>query len=126
MSTAFSCPANSHYQTCAEICATPCPGLSDTINCPTTCAEGCACDKDFYFNGTGCVSWDQCSCYAGGHTLKIGESLISDNCFAIHICQKSGVVLSQSMVCQSEESCQVKDGLWGCYPIPPLNAVVHG
>eukprot|EP00063_Salmo_salar_P022787 XP_013997622.1 PREDICTED: IgGFc-binding protein-like [Salmo salar] len=121
----FSCPANTHYQTCAETCATSCPGLSDTINCPTTCVEGCVCDKDFYFNGTGCVSWDQCSCYTSGHTLKIGESLISDNCFAVHICQKSGVVLSQSMVCQSEESCQVKDGLRGCYPIPSLNAGVH-
>ncbi|XP_034066191.1 IgGFc-binding protein-like [Gymnodraco acuticeps] len=66
----ITCPANSHYQICSETCGSPCPGLTDTISCPATCAEGCACNEGYYFNGTGCVALDECSCYHNGRTYK--------------------------------------------------------
>ncbi|KAL0962571.1 hypothetical protein UPYG_G00341890 [Umbra pygmaea] len=119
----LSCPDNSHYKLCPETCKTSCSGLTEIINCPTTCAEGCACDNNFFFNGTGCVKWEQCSCYAGGHTLKIGDSLVSDNCLEVYKCQQAGVVLSQPMACQGDQSCQVQDGRRGCYPSGNLHAV---
>ncbi|KAM3858157.1 IgGFc-binding protein-like [Diretmus argenteus] len=112
----LNCPANSHYETCTQSCAAPCPGLSDTVPCTTTtCAEGCTCDKGFYYNGTGCVGFDQCGCYYNGCTYKIGDSVISDDCHRIHTCHTSGVVLSQNMTCNSDESCQVKNGVMGCH-----------
>ncbi|XP_056154019.1 IgGFc-binding protein-like [Lampris incognitus] len=110
------CPSNSHYESCARPCTAPCPGLSAIMACSSTCAEGCACDGGFFYNGTGCVSQDQCSCYYDGHTYKIGESFMTDDCQKIHTCQASGVVLSQSMTCDSDEKCQVKNGAIGCYP----------
>ena len=69
--TAFSCSAGSHYETCVLPCTSPCPGLHDALTCTTTCVEGCACDKDYYNNGTGCVPADQCSCYYKGQTYKV-------------------------------------------------------
>ncbi|XP_062302060.1 IgGFc-binding protein-like [Osmerus eperlanus] len=112
----FSCPANSHYQVCAETCSSPCPGLSNAISCPSTCAEACACDSGFYFNGTGCVGLEQCSCYSDGHTFKIGETLMTEDCLGVYICQASGVVLFESVTCTTEESCGVKRGVQGCHP----------
>ncbi|KAL0962570.1 hypothetical protein UPYG_G00341870, partial [Umbra pygmaea] len=67
----LKCPANSHYEGCAETCGTPCPGLSSIITCPTTCAEGCSCNAGYLFNGTGCVQKNDCSCYHKGRTYKV-------------------------------------------------------
>lgn len=68
---AIQCSDNSQYHLCTEACAYPCPGLIDTITCPTTCAEGCACIEGYYFNGTGCVALDDCGCYHNGRTYKV-------------------------------------------------------
>lgn len=111
----FSCPANSHYHVCSKICDTPCPGLTDIISCPPDCAEGCACNPGYHFNGTGCVELDQCGCYSDGHTLKMGESMIADGCFGVYTCHASGV-LFQTMSCKKEERCRVQNGISGCYP----------
>ncbi|XP_070702064.1 IgGFc-binding protein-like [Pempheris klunzingeri] len=111
----FTCSANSHYETCMQPCASPCPGLGETVTCFTTCVEGCACDKDYYYNGTGCVPLDQCSCYYNGQTYKIGESIMTDDCHRIHTCQASGIVLSTNMSCDPNENCLVKNGVMGCY-----------
>ncbi|XP_032391965.1 IgGFc-binding protein [Etheostoma spectabile] len=66
----FTCSAGSHYETCLLPCTSPCPGLVETLTCTTTCVEGCACDEGYYYNGTGCVVFDQCSCYYNGQTYK--------------------------------------------------------
>ncbi|KAI4876219.1 hypothetical protein NFI96_017952, partial [Prochilodus magdalenae] len=112
----LQCPANSHYEICAQSCSTPCPGLTSVISCTfQTCAEGCMCDSGFFTNGTGCVKADQCSCYENGHTYKIGESLITDDCHERLTCLPSGEVKNESIGCQSNEVCQVKNGVRGCY-----------
>ncbi|XP_023265555.1 IgGFc-binding protein-like [Seriola lalandi dorsalis] len=110
----YTCPANSHYETCVLPCSSPCPGLTDTILCTTTCVEGCACDKGYHYNGTGCVNFEQCSCYYNGQTLEIGESIITDDCHKMLTCVNSGVILSNKMTCDPNESCQVKNGVMGC------------
>ncbi|XP_040909680.1 IgGFc-binding protein-like [Toxotes jaculatrix] len=112
----FTCHANSHYDTCVLPCLSPCPGLIETVTCTTTCVEGCVCDKGYFYNGTGCVPFDQCSCYYNGQTYKVGQSVITDDCHRIHTCQASGVVLSKNMTCDPNESCQVKNGVMGCLP----------
>ncbi|XP_051246393.1 IgGFc-binding protein-like [Dicentrarchus labrax] len=111
----FTCGASSHYEICTLPCTSSCPGLLDTLTCTTTCAEGCACDKGYFYNGTGCVPFDQCSCYYNGQTYKVGQSIITDDCHKIHTCQSSGLVLSKNMTCDPNESCMVKNGVMGCY-----------
>ncbi|KAM3596113.1 uncharacterized protein V6R79_008319 [Siganus canaliculatus] len=111
----YSCSAGSHYETCILPCSSPCPGLVETVACTSTCVEGCACDSGLYFNGTGCVSYDQCSCYYNGHTYKLGETVITDDCQRITTCQDSGIVLSKNMTCEPNEICLVKNGVMGCY-----------
>ncbi|KAI1901486.1 hypothetical protein AGOR_G00034930 [Albula goreensis] len=111
-----SCPANSHYETCAKTCDSPCPGLMSIVQCPADCAEGCTCNDGFYFNGTGCVALDQCSCYFGGRTYKPREILILDNCQLKCTCQENGEVECDLMECKPDEVCGVKNGVEGCYP----------
>ncbi|XP_037396853.1 IgGFc-binding protein-like [Pygocentrus nattereri] len=112
----LKCPANSHYEICAQSCDSPCPGLTEIINCDIkTCAEGCMCDSGFYTNGTGCIKADQCSCYENGHTYKIGESVVTDNCQERLTCLNTGIVSIESMTCNSDEVCTVKNGVRGCF-----------
>ncbi|KAI4817690.1 hypothetical protein KUCAC02_011073 [Chaenocephalus aceratus] len=108
------CSPGSHYDTCVLPCTASCPGLVDTLTCTTTCVEGCACDKDFYYNGTGCVPSDQCSCYYNGHTYKVGETVITDDCHRMHTCHASGIVVSKNMTCDPDQSCLVKGGVMSC------------
>ncbi|TSO05463.1 IgGFc-binding protein [Bagarius yarrelli] len=113
----LTCPTNSVYQICATACDTPCPGLSDVVKCNIqTCAEGCMCKPGFFNNGTGCVTADQCDCYVNGHTYKINEPVITDNCQARLTCLSSGKLKNESISCKSSEVCTVKDGSHGCYP----------
>ncbi|XP_037329243.2 IgGFc-binding protein-like [Pungitius pungitius] len=113
----FTCSAGSHYATCAIPCMSSCPGLKGIVTCTKTCSEGCVCDKDYLYNGTGCVRSDQCSCYYQGQTYMIGDPIITDDCHRINTCQASGVVLSQNMSCNSNERCLVEKGVMGCHPI---------
>ncbi|XP_049331877.1 IgGFc-binding protein-like [Astyanax mexicanus] len=113
----LKCPANTHYEVCAQSCDTPCPGLTKIINCDVQiCAEGCMCDSGFYNDGTGCVQADQCSCYENGHTYKIGQTVITEHCQERLTCLPSGEVKHESMKCNNDEVCRVKDGVLGCYP----------
>lgn len=75
---AFPCSSGSHYDTCVLPCTSPCPGLAETVTCTTTCVEGCACDKGYHYNGTGCVPFDQCSCYYNGQTYRVRREDINN------------------------------------------------
>ncbi|XP_023659724.2 IgGFc-binding protein-like [Paramormyrops kingsleyae] len=109
------CPANTHYEVCQGTCSSPCPGLSHMIKCTASCNEGCACNSGYFFNGTGCVTLDQCSCYADGLTYKIGESVISEDCRKTCTCQASGAVVCKLAECKADETCQIRNGKRGCY-----------
>ncbi|XP_048849978.1 IgGFc-binding protein-like [Brienomyrus brachyistius] len=109
------CPANTHFEVCQGTCSSLCPGLSHMIKCVASCNVGCACNSGYFFNGTGCVTLDQCSCYADGLTYKIGESVISEDCRKICTCQATGAVVCKLAECQSDETCQIRNGKRGCY-----------
>lgn len=112
----LSCPPKSHYQVCAETCASPCPGLPH-VTCPRTCAEGCTCDDGYLFNGTSCVEKDKCSCYGeDGRTYKIGETVVLDGCGRNCTCLANGQLQCRAMACQSGERCRVRAGKRGCFP----------
>ncbi|KAI7798981.1 hypothetical protein IRJ41_016048, partial [Triplophysa rosa] len=113
----LTCPANSHYQICAVICDTPCPGLTDIITCnENTCKEGCACNSGFYFNGTGCIPVDKCGCYENGVSYEIGESEVQEGCYKLITCKPSGEVTREFIKCNGYEICQIQNGVRGCYP----------
>ncbi|XP_024077179.1 IgGFc-binding protein-like, partial [Terrapene carolina triunguis] len=70
-STSFcpvTCPANSHYEVCADLCTVACAG--NIMDCSETCAEGCQCDKGFFFDGQGCVTQESCGCFEQGRYYK--------------------------------------------------------
>nr|XP_019957505.1 PREDICTED: IgGFc-binding protein-like [Paralichthys olivaceus] len=110
------CSEHSHYHICTGACAYPCPGLTETITCPTTCREGCTCKEGYYFNGTGCVALKDCSCYHEGRTFKIGESVLSDSCHQRCVCTTSGEVKCEDFSCKSTENCRVENHILGCHP----------
>lgn len=67
----MKCPANSHYEVCTEACSNSCPGLTEIVQCPNSCSEGCDCDAGFLFNGQMCVRENECGCYENGKTYKV-------------------------------------------------------
>ncbi|KGL96227.1 IgGFc-binding protein, partial [Charadrius vociferus] len=58
----LSCPANSSYSLCSNLCHKSCAGFGDSSKCPKTCVEGCDCDKGYQFDGHGCVREEDCGC----------------------------------------------------------------
>lgn len=71
----MKCPANSHYEVCADACSASCPGLTEIVQCSTSCIEGCECDAGFLFNGQICVKETECGCYENGRNYKVKFSL---------------------------------------------------
>lgn len=67
----MKCSANSHYEACADVCASSCEGLTEIVQCSATCMEGCECDDGYLFNGQTCVKDTQCGCYDHGKTYKV-------------------------------------------------------
>uniref|UniRef100_H3AZ76 VWFD domain-containing protein n=1 Tax=Latimeria chalumnae TaxID=7897 RepID=H3AZ76_LATCH len=66
----LSCPANSHYEICADTCSLTCVGLTDESKCPTECAEGCECDEGFFLDGEECIPMEECGCFENGRYYK--------------------------------------------------------
>ncbi|NXX78830.1 FCGBP protein, partial [Urocolius indicus] len=58
----LSCPPNSSYSLCTNLCVQSCAGLVDASRCPKTCVEGCSCQEGSTFDGHSCVPKDQCGC----------------------------------------------------------------
>uniref|UniRef100_A0A8C0JFX7 VWFD domain-containing protein n=1 Tax=Chelonoidis abingdonii TaxID=106734 RepID=A0A8C0JFX7_CHEAB len=84
--SSVSCPVNSHYEVCTNLCTTTCTG--DIMDCPETCAEGCQCDAGFFFDGQGCVTPESCGCFERGRYYKVPPSARasgSDLIFALSI-----------------------------------------
>uniref|UniRef100_A0A8C5R066 VWFD domain-containing protein n=1 Tax=Leptobrachium leishanense TaxID=445787 RepID=A0A8C5R066_9ANUR len=108
----LTCPANSHYKVCADVCTSSCAAITESIQCPVSCLEGCQCDENFYFDGRECVSIDKCGCFAKGtyyqllETVKYIETLI--NFYFPDLCK--------STKCRIKETCKVEKGKSVCVP----------
>lgn len=68
---ALSCPANSSYSLCTNLCSNSCAGLVDASRCPQKCTEGCRCDEGYTFDGNACVPKDKCGCFVEGIYYKV-------------------------------------------------------
>ncbi|KAJ8289739.1 hypothetical protein GJAV_G00004730 [Gymnothorax javanicus] len=112
----IECPANSHYELCADTCSSTCASLSVSAKC-ASCQEGCQCDDGFVFDGKLCVPLNSCGCMENGRYYQSGESVVLNDCTEICRCE-NGVLSCQDTDCADDESCLVKKGVLGCYKDP--------
>ncbi|XP_062996671.1 IgGFc-binding protein-like [Elgaria multicarinata webbii] len=124
----LSCPPNSHYEVCADLCSADCAGITDSRTCPETCTEGCQCNDGYFFDGLGCVTPNEmallnecqqlCTCKPGQ-----GVTCQSHSCTASETCKvQDGIMtcvnkdLCKKLTCRTKETCKVQDGVAKCVP----------
>ncbi|XP_075763599.1 IgGFc-binding protein-like isoform X2 [Pelodiscus sinensis] len=122
----MSCPANSHYQVCADLCSTSCAG--NITDCPESCAEGCQCDNGFLFDGQGCVPQGSCGCIEQGRYYKPSEMVLTNECQQSCTCVPAQGLTCKVHRCGSGKTCQIRHGVMDCIgegpPKPPCSVVL--
>ncbi|CAI5781335.1 IgGFc-binding protein-like [Podarcis lilfordi] len=117
------CPANSHYEICAQLCPTSCAKITDTAPCPKTCAEGCQCNDGFFFDGVGCVPAKDCGCIKNGRYYKPNEKVLLNACQEICHCIPGLGVICEAHSCAADEMCKIQDGVMGCINKDPCKSL---
>ncbi|GAA6219039.1 IgGFc-binding protein-like [Lates japonicus] len=115
----MKCPANSHYEVCADACSASCPGLTEIVQCSTSCIEGCECDAGFLFNGQICVKETECGCYENGRNYKPGEVVYEEDCKTKCTCDPAKGLVCEKHSCPQSTKCMVKRGKRACYNTDP-------
>uniref|UniRef100_A0A3B4EHN3 VWFD domain-containing protein n=1 Tax=Pygocentrus nattereri TaxID=42514 RepID=A0A3B4EHN3_PYGNA len=108
----MTCPANSHYELCADTCSSTCASLMMSHTCPV-CLEGCQCDEGYVFDGGKCKPLSDCGCLVRGRYYKSGETSVLGNCIEACTC-KSGQFSCKPMRCKEDQVCRKKDGIPSC------------
>ncbi|XP_062895002.1 IgGFc-binding protein [Mobula hypostoma] len=106
-----SCPANSHYQLCADTCGTSCAPTP----CDHRCSEGCQCDTGFALSGADCVPIGSCGCIYNDRYLKVNETIHTADCTEICTCISTGTVSCQDAQCLPPSACELRHGQRACY-----------
>uniref|UniRef100_A0A8C4T5G8 IgGFc-binding protein-like n=1 Tax=Erpetoichthys calabaricus TaxID=27687 RepID=A0A8C4T5G8_ERPCA len=119
----MKCPANSHYQLCAQSCSTSCAAISGISWCPVVCVEGCACDDGYFFNGEKCVLIENCGCFYNGKYFKSGEVVITENCQEKCVCDFLTGMVCEAYTCVEGTKCGIKDGVMSCRSTDPCKDV---
>uniref|UniRef100_A0A8C8VK49 VWFD domain-containing protein n=1 Tax=Pelusios castaneus TaxID=367368 RepID=A0A8C8VK49_9SAUR len=110
----MNCPANSHYRLCANPCSSSCKGVANITKCPKLCAEGCQCNKGYFWAGYECVSIRHCHCFHQGRYYKVSERVLTAQCRQRCRCVPRGGVVCQPFQCPAGERCELSQGRWGC------------
>ena len=128
MSTAYSCPENSHYELCGSACPATCMYPSPVTNCSLPCVETCACNPGFILSGAVCVPSSSCGCSQNGRYVPAGESFWSDNrCSMRCRCPAGGgQIVCENTSCKAGQQCQVLNGIIDCYPVPQKTCLAFG
>ncbi|KAL8220199.1 UNVERIFIED_CONTAM: hypothetical protein K2H54_040445 [Gekko kuhli] len=119
----LSCPPNSHYELCADVCSADCAGITESRTCPETCSEGCQCDDGFFFDGLACVTAESCGCSTNGRYYKPHETVLQDECQKLCSCIPGRGVVCESHNCQSDETCKIEDGIMSCINRDPCKTL---
>ncbi|XP_074936282.1 IgGFc-binding protein-like, partial [Phalacrocorax aristotelis] len=117
------CPDKSSYSLCTNLCINSCAALVDASKCPKTCVEGCQCDKGYRFDGHSCVPKDKCGCFVDGRYYKPHETLLKDSCQQRCTCVPGKGLTCSSHSCTDDETCDIRDGVWGCINQNPCKAL---
>ncbi|XP_016416622.1 IgGFc-binding protein [Sinocyclocheilus rhinocerous] len=115
----LECSGNSHYELCADTCSSTCASLTNSQRCPP-CQEGCQCDDGFLFDGGECKTLQDCGCQVDGKFYKSGEAIIRDECTETCLC-KAGVFSCEPLKCSTDQICDKKEGVTGCYKKDPCS-----
>ncbi|KAM3613584.1 uncharacterized protein V6R79_001825 [Siganus canaliculatus] len=115
----MKCPANSHYQVCADACSVSCPGLTDIVQCSESCTEGCECTDGFLFNGHECVPETECGCYDNGRSYKPGEVVYEKDCSTQCTCNPAKGLVCKKYSCPQGTQCLIRKGIRACYNTDP-------
>ncbi|XP_053124186.1 IgGFc-binding protein-like isoform X2 [Hemicordylus capensis] len=110
----LSCPLNSHYEVCADLCSADCAGITESRMCPESCSEGCQCDDGFFFDGLDCITVENCGCSRNGSYYKPNEKVLLNECQQICSCIPGRGVTCESHSCSSDETCKIQDGIMSC------------
>ncbi|XP_053123551.1 IgGFc-binding protein-like [Hemicordylus capensis] len=110
----LSCPTNSHYEFCADVCSTTCAKITDPGTCPAICAEGCQCDDGFFFDGHGCINAENCGCFKNGRYFKPNEKVLMNECQERCTCIPLQGLTCEAHSCTADEKCKIQDGVMGC------------
>lgn len=110
----LSCPPHSHYELCTRTCDFTCASLSVPTPCNWQCFEGCQCDNGFLFDGSSCVSLEQCGCVHQGRYLKAGQTITSNNCTMKCHCHPSQGLTCEATRCPPDEVCVAQGGTQRC------------
>ncbi|XP_029432085.1 IgGFc-binding protein-like [Rhinatrema bivittatum] len=106
------CPKNSQYKRCTRSCDYTCASIAAPSTCTEKCFEGCECNSGYMLSGQSCVPIGNCGCVYGGRYLNVGESIVSSDCSQRFTCSSAGTM---PIVCQTGETCMVKEGVRGCF-----------
>lgn len=93
----MKCPANSHYEVCADNWALTCPGLTDIILPTPECTEGCECNDGFSFDGETCIKENKCGCIGNSKSYKVKMNLLDINTQIsfFRLCQVGSIKMSK-------------------------------
>uniref|UniRef100_A0A8C2STI4 VWFD domain-containing protein n=1 Tax=Coturnix japonica TaxID=93934 RepID=A0A8C2STI4_COTJA len=119
----LSCPANSSYSLCSNLCTHSCVGPAGASSCPPTCSEGCSCNQGFVFDGKGCVPKEECGCFEDGVYYKPHEWVLRENCQQRCTCVPGLGLQCSGHECTDDESCEIRDGVMGCINQNPCKAL---
>lgn len=93
----MKCPANSHYEVCADNWALTCPGLTDIVLPAPECTEGCECNDGFSFDGETCIKDNKCGCTDNSKSYKVKMNLLGINTQMsfFRLCQVGSIKMSE-------------------------------
>ncbi|XP_078524644.1 IgGFc-binding protein-like [Lissotriton helveticus] len=114
----LDCPPNSNYTLCASACPPTCNDLFAPISCTGRCVEGCECLPGFVLSGGACVPSTSCGCVdSAGDYHMAGDVWFETGCGEKCTCQGLGIIRCENHTCREQESCGLKDGVYGCHPL---------
>ncbi|XP_033026094.1 zonadhesin [Lacerta agilis] len=124
------CPTHSHYTECSSPCPATCSNLYAPASCqrPTSCVEGCACDRGYVLSDDSCVLMRDCGCLSAQHEYyNPGETWVTANCLERCTCVGNGKITCQPFRCLDGSVCALSSaGLRYCRPTRFHQCVISG
>ncbi|XP_029944228.1 zonadhesin, like [Salarias fasciatus] len=122
----LDCPANSHYEPCADPCQETCSGKPPSCS-GLQCSEACVCDPGYVLSAGKCVKESSCGCkHSNGQYYQPGEEFYLGDCTQKCRCDAPSVTCTD-FECPAMHECKVQNGQLGCYhPGPSQDCVVSG
>ncbi|XP_069804822.1 IgGFc-binding protein-like [Dendropsophus ebraccatus] len=130
--TTSGCPKlcedpNSHYNSCGNACPASCADKEAPATCTKPCIETCECNEGTILSGDKCVPVKSCGCQYNGRYYDLHQTWYNEKCSVQCKCDPDLVqVVCQSVRCKEGESCQIVNGIRGCYALGFSTCIASG